>query len=375
MDSTYWYGKLEYSGTAWISLGRSSAGYMVGSDVILGLPSAGTVYLYDLDSKSSSGVSKMSDQSGLSSATIAQSGSTTTMEFTKALDDGVFMTISASGSQDFIYAYGSGNSLGYHSGRGAFALDLSSGARNSSASCNASSVTTVDTEEISTSAVLAHGALMVVAWAWLFSVGIGCAFLKMQLGDVWMNLHIAMQVLGAVASIVALIVIATEINDTTGAEHMEGDHPPLGVVALCLLAGQLIGGLLRPHKVPGNMSDYTGIRDWVWKPQTKIRVAFQYLHKLGGYLAMTMATAAMLSGISQAEEYGYISSSQAGALTVVVAIPLVGLVLGVLTYFYFALTGEKGKESAPIQQETELNTSTVTAVVSSEPPSPTATLT
>ena len=325
VDSTNWYGKLVYSGNAWVSIGRSSAGYMVGSDVIVGLPSAGTTLLYDLTAKSTSGVSKMSDQSALTSGSISQASSTTTMTFTSLLDQTAF-DVSASGAQDFIWAYGSGNSLGFHAGMGAFSLDLTT--------CSTS---TIKTEAISTSAVLAHGALMLLAWAYIFPGGILCAYLKFVLGDVWMNAHLGLQAIGAVVAIAAICTMSLTIDGTDGAEHLSGDHPPWGVAALALLALQLLGGFLRPHKVPGEMTDYKGIRDWVWKPQQPKRRAFQYLHKLGGYAAMLAAAGAILSGIYQAADYDYISSTQATVLYVFAVLPLVALLIAAATYNYVAI--------------------------------------
>jgi hypothetical protein len=338
VDSTYWYGMLVYTDSAWVAIGPSNKGYMVGSDVIMGLPSDSTVYLYDLTAKTTGGIEKMSSQTALSSGAISQASSTTTMTFTVLLDQSSF-DVSRSGPQSFIWAYGTSNSLAYHKDRGAFSLDLTT--------CSTSTVTT---DELSTSVVLAHGALMLLAWAWLFPGGVACALLKFKLGDAWMDAHMALQIGGTVVAIAAVCAMALGVDTTTGAEHMNGDHPSWGVAALCLLFPQLLGGFLRPHKVPGTMAEYTGIYDWVWKPQTMPRKAFQYLHKLGGYLAMAVAAAAVITGIDQATDYDYITSLEGIILLVFALLPLAALVAGALMYHYFANKKPSGIIQEPDKQ-------------------------
>lgn len=324
VDSTQWSGRLIYSGSAWIAIGRSSDGYMIGADTILGLPAANTVHLYELTAKSTSGIEKMSSQSTLTSGSISQAGSTTTMDFVILLDQSS-LSVSESGSQKFIYAYGSSNSLGYHAQRGSFSLDLTT--------C---SMSKVKTEELSTRTVLAHGCLMLLAWAWIFPSGIISAFFKFKIGNMWMNMHMGIQILGALVVFTAICIMSITIDTTSGATHMNGNHPTYGIIVLSLMMIQILGGFARPHKVPGDMSDYRSVRDWVWKRQSPKRKLFQYLHKVLGYAAMIMAFIALLTGVHTAEDYGYISTTDATLLYTFLCIPLIVLLGGTIVYNYLA---------------------------------------
>jgi hypothetical protein len=128
-DNTASY-TLAYEGEAWIGLGVSTDGVMVGSFAVIGLPNIAAagedpVKIYSLSSKERSGVFPVqSDQQILTSSSIAQENGITTLTFTIPLESDTPFSVSATGDTGYIYAYGSSNELGYHAGRGAVSTSI-----------------------------------------------------------------------------------------------------------------------------------------------------------------------------------------------------------------------------------------------------------
>lgn len=119
--------ELRYTGEAWIGLGISpdGRGKMVGSQAWIALPAISNLpAIYDLNSKFLSGVVFGKNQT-LVNGTATQSGGVTTMRIKKLLNDGpVNDPVNGNGENVFIWAFGSGNTLGRHKRRGAFRIQL-----------------------------------------------------------------------------------------------------------------------------------------------------------------------------------------------------------------------------------------------------------
>ena len=119
--------RLEADGESWVGFGISENGGMVGSVAIIGSPEKGTVLKYDLNGKDTSLVVAMpDDKQTLMDAYISQQGGRTVMEFTKLLIEDGEIPILEEGENNFLFAKGSGNELGYHANRVAFIKDFSS---------------------------------------------------------------------------------------------------------------------------------------------------------------------------------------------------------------------------------------------------------
>lgn len=90
LDSDSLSVKLVYSkGEAWLGVGPSKDGRMVGSEVVVGIPAAGTVKKYDLNAQSLGGVDAMSDakQATLTGTSITAADGATEMTFVKPLTE------------------------------------------------------------------------------------------------------------------------------------------------------------------------------------------------------------------------------------------------------------------------------------------------
>jgi len=118
--------QLKTTQQAWVGLGRSQSGSMIGSEAVIGLPSSGTVGYYLLDGKfAGNGGVYPSSAVTLSGTSVTQSSiNGTVLRFTQNLAGGRF-PLSSSGSATFIYAVGCGNTLGFHCSQDSFTVQLS----------------------------------------------------------------------------------------------------------------------------------------------------------------------------------------------------------------------------------------------------------
>lgn len=126
--------KAVYQGLAWIGIGISPDGEMVGGEAVIGQPDAAVSSInpgkYTMKSQSASGVTPMDPSAQtLIDGSITQDATAgvTTLEFTKILQEYYELIISTVGTNTFIYAIGADNTYpSYHGGgRGSFKLDLS----------------------------------------------------------------------------------------------------------------------------------------------------------------------------------------------------------------------------------------------------------
>jgi hypothetical protein len=120
------------AGGGWIGLGISPSGEMdsevegMKSTGIIGLPEEGTVMKYWLDDDDVKVDPMDSEKQTLMDASITvEEDGKTIMTFAKYLEeeDDEFVIL-AKGENPFLYAYGTGPSLGYHASRGSFLLDF-----------------------------------------------------------------------------------------------------------------------------------------------------------------------------------------------------------------------------------------------------------
>jgi hypothetical protein len=125
--------KLEYLGTAWISLGidKSGRGAMTGSEAWLALPDAAVSGsnpgVYSMKSKSVSGV-VLSTRQMLQNGTVEQVDGITSTSFTRTYTDFFLINqpISNTSSNEFVWAYGTSNAYTsrVHKRAGSFSLQI-----------------------------------------------------------------------------------------------------------------------------------------------------------------------------------------------------------------------------------------------------------
>ena len=145
--------RLEVEGESWVGFGISEKGQMVGSDAIVALPDEGVVQKYMLFGKSANlVVTRKEESQTLMDTSVVQEDGKTVMEFTKLLIEDGEIPILEEGENNFLFAKGSGNELGYHSNRVAFTKDFSEDVAEIVTSTEASTTEATTTPEATTTA-------------------------------------------------------------------------------------------------------------------------------------------------------------------------------------------------------------------------------
>jgi DOMON domain/Eukaryotic cytochrome b561 len=261
--------ELEYAGQAWIAVGFSDDGAMIDSTAVIALPDDDIVTgavdkpnsgLYILGSKAPSGVQPLpaAQQVLDASSTFVQNATHTTLKFTIPLTS---FDLTLDGTHTFLYAFGSGNALDIHSGRGSFQLTLSpcrtAGLDGGDGQNNGGDVGGLliggDDGIPYLDYWKAHGFLMAISWGALVPIAIGSSLLrhvlKLTNKGLWFQIHRSIMVVAAlcVVSGFALAVIAVNKVDGSKAEHFVGKHQKIGLTILVLALVQVLMGILRPH--------------------------------------------------------------------------------------------------------------------------------
>lgn len=227
---------------------NDNGGSMVGSEAIIGVPADGTVLKYDLRTQASSGVvpSPMAQQT-LTDTSITQTSSTTTLSFTKILEEGDEIIIDPTGENTFLTAFGSGNTLGAHApnNRASYTLNLISGGTSD-----------INVREDTQSLWKAHGFMASIAWGVLSPIAIGAALLRRFFpGDtLWFEVHRGLNLLVVIFTVIAFALGVAAINQETpdgaDARHFNPDpnpHRAVGLAIFIIALTQAVNGLLRPH--------------------------------------------------------------------------------------------------------------------------------
>ncbi|CAJ1963673.1 unnamed protein product [Cylindrotheca closterium] len=231
--------------TAWVGVGASETGLMIGSDAVIGIPATGEVKKYSLSSKSGdlSGVTPMpDDQQTLVNAAITQANGFTTLTYTKILVEDGEVPINRVGENIFIAAHGSSNILGFHSVRGSFSL-------------SGKVVASRDN-----SLWVVHGWLAAIAWGVMCPLAILAGLFRKYIpGEgIWFQIHRILQTLVIVLTIASVSVAIAALNKETpaslSADHFNSDfsdgHRLIGLLVLIFGIVQAANGIMRPHLPP-----------------------------------------------------------------------------------------------------------------------------
>ena len=203
-----------------------------------GNPGDGSVMKYSLGAKALSGVMPFpQDQQTLSDTSVEVMGGQTIVKFTKIMKESDEIEITT-GDNGFLWAYGTGNTLGYHKAKASFALNLSSGASEVVATPNKA-------------AWLAHGIMAFLAWGVFVPFAVQSSLLRSFLpsGPLWFNLHRAFNntALAFTIIIFAIAVAFSSKERGSDATHFYDNHGKIGLAMFIIAFFQVAGGLFRPH--------------------------------------------------------------------------------------------------------------------------------
>ena len=109
---------MTFDGEAWVALGVSTNGLMVGGQAVIGLPDSDEPpQIYNLRDRDISGVVPAPAEAQiLISSSVTQEGGVTVLAFTVPLETDGFR-VAATGVTGYLAAHGSDNNLGIHRAR------------------------------------------------------------------------------------------------------------------------------------------------------------------------------------------------------------------------------------------------------------------
>jgi hypothetical protein len=114
--------QLVYEGLAWIGVGRSDQGEMIGGEVVIGIPDE-VPAKYKLTAQAISGVNPMDAQTLISPTTV-QNETHTILTYTKLMEEDGELSISPTEKQTWIWAYGIDNELTGHAKQNQVTFEL-----------------------------------------------------------------------------------------------------------------------------------------------------------------------------------------------------------------------------------------------------------
>ncbi len=151
-----------------------------------------------------------------------------------------------------------------------------------------------------------HGRAMVLAWGVLVPVGILAArFFKIMPGQdwprqldshAWWITHRVLHYFAALLTLGGVLLVLGGLSSPGGS----GRHALFGWAVAVLALGQIVGGWLRGTKGGPTDPAPDGSLHGDHYDMTRRRLAFERLHKTGGYLALLLASGAIVTGMWRA---------------------------------------------------------------------------
>ena len=277
---------LRASTTGWSAIGFSSSGDMIGSYAPYGYCSSGSASVteYYLGGKSTGALSAQSV--AFSGTSCTEASGSTTLKFTRPVVGSTY-TMTLDGDTKAIWAFGSSDGLSSHSSssRGKAIINFSTG--------DASVVEEKDY-------ILAHSVCMWLGISFLMFIGILSSrfardsSVKLAGKPLWLATHIFTQTVGGLLMIVGFALGYAHVDQVSDVKHFDdsssGPHGRLGLAIFTIGLCQIISGLLRPHKHAKG-------------PQPFVRTAWEYGHKITGWLVVFLGIINVFSGLKKAETF------------------------------------------------------------------------
>merc|ERR1712150_113289 len=246
-------------------MGGMSKAYpnMIPGEVVVGLPDVGGVEQYDLSVRAPSGVNTASVQS-LVDTGIVQNSTHTVLTFTQRLVQDDRLSIDVNKANDFIWAVGFDNTLGFHQFFGGFSLNHhicvpGEGVVNP----NVGGFQSDQFQSPKKSVMEAHGNMLTVAWGLLAPLAIASAllrglFIKAGYATWGFRIHMMLNTTVFCLTLIGFVLAFVALNDV-GADHFqktdETSHQLVGLIILILVFVQVTNGILRPHLPPAEASE------------------------------------------------------------------------------------------------------------------------
>jgi len=282
-NELYLKAQLILEGQAWIGFGINKPGSssMVPGESIIAIPTPESILTrntiedtlrnknvqkYSLGAYSPQGVQPFPQiQQTLNNTWVEQNDTMTIMRFTKKLTEENEFTIHASVGEEegeetrinnFMWAYGFGNTLGFHAQFGAFALTLRVCSPDYDVDGDSGFVN-LDVGESYQNLWAVHGLLATLAWGVLSPLAIGSAMLRRYLtcsndAGLWYKCHYYLNLMTMLLTMISfgIAVVAHQGGTPEGEDpkHFAAfAHATVGLIIMIAVSVQVINGLSRPH--------------------------------------------------------------------------------------------------------------------------------
>jgi hypothetical protein len=262
--------RLVYLGLGWVAWALSPDREMLDRLAVIGIPEIG-VSLYDLNGYDSSNIAiRPDDEQTLTSTSITQENSITTVDFTRPLASflATDLPLSSSETNVYIWAYRTDNQFLRHSSRGGVKMNLGS--------CSTGVLENegIYVEDSLFSEAEIHGIVMAIAWMGL----IPSAMLIARFGrgwKLWFYAHFGLQISAFILVIIGFVIayrLPTEEDN-----HFYSFHGKLGLAIIIAMIIQISVALCRPklplgRQIPAGTQIFTGPTAPPSSPQIGITV-------------------------------------------------------------------------------------------------------
>jgi len=277
----HFVGMLHFTGgsNAWLAVGFSRDGQMLGSKAIIGTPGNHPV-VYDLKSRDS-------DLSGIVPAPLQEANQITTETGDSPTMSGWTHTSDVNGTTtlrfnvpslmeeipgmhhqqiiNFIFAVGSSETLGFHRHRGSFRLDTRNcpvvedpliKAMLSTGSTVSASIGTSYSTYDHKAAFAAHGFFATLAFAFLIPLALTSSWFRVLIPKWWVYIHVLSNTAAAFFTFIAVICAIAGVSmrgksgvydGQTPNQHMSIAHHWIGSILLVIVMFQVVNGFRRPN--------------------------------------------------------------------------------------------------------------------------------
>jgi hypothetical protein len=245
--------QLVYEGQAWLGIGRSDDGKMVGGEAVIGRPekpnSSSNPGKYLMSSEAFRGVDLMEAQT-LMDATIEQNDTHTVLTYTKFLEETGELSISTTSPETWIWAIGSDNEYPtMHRRDGSFSFVVSPcGSQSSDGSSSGGSTVDVSSTESMYSKWVVHGIFMGIAWGVFVPLAIGASLVRRMLPGktLWFQIHQALNLLAVLFTMIGMAVAIAAFQEENETHFVDSAHTKAGLAVIVLVMVQAIMGIFKP---------------------------------------------------------------------------------------------------------------------------------
>jgi hypothetical protein len=343
---------LIYEGQAWLGIGRSDNGRMIGGEAVIGRPeeadSANNPGKYIMTGESTNGVNLMEAQT-LMNATIEQNDTHTILTYSKYLDEAGELTISQTAPDTWIWAVGSENAFpSMHQEQGHFSFLASP--------CGSGSIDGIDSSSSESTYSLwkVHGIFMGLAWGIFVPLAIGASLARRIFpGDWWYQLHRALNVSAVLFTLIGLSLAIAAFQEEGEQHFVASTHTKAGISLVVLVIVQATMGFLKPHAPakpflpemashdcdngnrkdnPGNKTSVQGAENREAPKKTLKRLLWEYKHRIFGAALVGLAWFTSYTGT---EEFDERYSTDTLPLFLIVYCSVTEIVLGLVIFARF----------------------------------------